>query len=121
MRGRYSINSGVHSNVFVLFKVIFFFFFFNDTATTEIYTLSLHDALPIFDPFDQHGQLVHVREDPDCGALGDGARPMPMVSRRIRRIRGDVTNQVAGVVGPHVIAQWLQLACAASARASWSH
>src|SRR5574338_342202 len=28
-------------------KYIFFFFFFNDTATTEIYTLSLHDALPI--------------------------------------------------------------------------
>src|SRR5437773_9716847 len=27
---------------------VFFFFFFNDTATTEIYTLSLHDALPIF-------------------------------------------------------------------------
>jgi len=26
-------------------------FFFNDTATTEIYTLSLHDALPIFKPF----------------------------------------------------------------------
>src|SRR3712207_8509962 len=26
------------------------FFFFNDTATTEIYTLSLHDALPIFMP-----------------------------------------------------------------------
>src|SRR5215203_6528682 len=27
--------------------IFFFFFFFNDTATTEIYTLSLHDALPI--------------------------------------------------------------------------
>src|SRR6266704_6825682 len=27
-----------------------FFFFFNDTATTEIYTLSLHDALPILRP-----------------------------------------------------------------------
>src|SRR5258707_15788060 len=26
---------------------LYFFFFFNDTATTEIYTLSLHDALPI--------------------------------------------------------------------------
>src|SRR2546427_6884028 len=26
---------------------MFYFFFFNDTATTEIYTLSLHDALPI--------------------------------------------------------------------------
>ena len=31
-----------------------FFFFFNDTATTEIYTLSLHDALPIYQfQFDQ--------------------------------------------------------------------
>src|SRR3712207_7873849 len=29
---------------------MFLFFFFNDTATTEIYTLSLHDALPIFVP-----------------------------------------------------------------------
>src|SRR2546429_1844802 len=28
--------------------MLFFFFFFNDTATTEIYTLSLHDALPIW-------------------------------------------------------------------------
>src|SRR2546426_8353847 len=32
----------------MLFSYFFFFFFFNDTATTEIYTLSLHDALPIF-------------------------------------------------------------------------
>src|SRR5260370_28630787 len=31
----------------ILRTPIFFFFFFNDTATTEIYTLSLHDALPI--------------------------------------------------------------------------
>src|SRR3989442_12485078 len=30
-----------------LHLISFFFFFFNDTATTEIYTLSLHDALPI--------------------------------------------------------------------------
>src|SRR6266571_6143926 len=30
-----------------MINVIFFCFFFNDTATTEIYTLSLHDALPI--------------------------------------------------------------------------
>src|SRR5438034_11479510 len=29
------------------FFIFFFFFFFNDTAPTEIYTLSLHDALPI--------------------------------------------------------------------------
>src|SRR5215467_16028591 len=32
-----------------IFYLFFFFFFFNDTATTEIYTLSLHDALPIPD------------------------------------------------------------------------
>src|SRR2546430_13423331 len=31
----------------LLLSIFFFFFFFNDTATTEIYTLSLHDALPI--------------------------------------------------------------------------
>src|SRR5258708_36423256 len=35
------------------FSLFFFFFFFNDTATTEIYTLSLHDALPI-----SHSQWV---------------------------------------------------------------
>src|SRR3712207_8015324 len=34
---------------------LFFFFFFNDTATTEIYTLSLHDALPIF--VEEHAKL----------------------------------------------------------------
>ena len=33
---------------FFFFFYFFSFFFFNDTATTEIYTLSLHDALPIF-------------------------------------------------------------------------
>src|SRR5258708_38149163 len=39
------------------------FFFFNDTATTEIYTLSLHDALPIFEValrvLDHLGRLGH--------------------------------------------------------------
>src|SRR2546428_9474366 len=35
-----------------------FFFFFNDTATTEIYTLSLHDALPIL-------RLDHLAVDPE--------------------------------------------------------
>src|SRR5438270_7873377 len=32
-------------------RLVRFFFFFNDTATTEIYTLSLHDALPIWKGF----------------------------------------------------------------------
>src|SRR5258707_2210767 len=37
-----------HCYIFLSYTSILFFFFFNDTATTEIYTLSLHDALPIF-------------------------------------------------------------------------
>src|SRR5437870_8262179 len=36
-----------------LVVILFFLFFFNDTATTEIYTLSLHDALPIWDNRDR--------------------------------------------------------------------
>src|SRR3989449_10982503 len=34
-------------SIIIIFCLFIFFFFFNDTATTEIYTLSLHDALPI--------------------------------------------------------------------------
>src|SRR2546423_12730433 len=34
-------------SIFLLDSFFVVFFFFNDTATTEIYTLSLHDALPI--------------------------------------------------------------------------
>src|SRR5438552_10196208 len=48
---------------------VFFFFFFNDTPTTEIYTLSLHDALPIFD------RPAHATE-PDQGPQGRTRRCM---------------------------------------------
>src|SRR3712207_9190222 len=37
-----------YCHILSLHQKIYFFFFFNDTATTEIYTLSLHDALPIY-------------------------------------------------------------------------
>src|SRR5256885_706201 len=37
----------VFFSLFIFLLSFSFFFFFNDTATTEIYTLSLHDALPI--------------------------------------------------------------------------
>src|SRR5437016_11567684 len=58
--------------VFFLF-VLFFTFFFNDTATTEIYTLSLHDALPISEgeadavvaDFDAHLAVGGVHADVD--------------------------------------------------------
>src|SRR2546430_5986042 len=45
------------------------FFFFNDTATTEIYTLSLHDALPIsFEQLHEHVARGHMTG----GAVGGG-------------------------------------------------
>src|SRR2546422_5630738 len=40
----------MHAHIQFLAHVLLVFFFFNDTATTEIYTLSLHDALPISSP-----------------------------------------------------------------------
>src|SRR5256885_3516192 len=57
----------------------FTFFFFNDTATTEIYTLSLHDALPIFSAQEQQRapavRDAHAPEllaHPEVQALGVG-------------------------------------------------
>src|SRR5437764_10187278 len=47
--GRLSLCVDTSSSfVFVRVVFLYLFFFFNDTATTEIYTLSLHDALPIW-------------------------------------------------------------------------
>src|SRR3989442_3931388 len=59
--------------------MIHLFFFFNDTATTEIYTLSLHDALPISQlgvVITRGGEIVLCRDiDSDrVPVLGDEAR-----------------------------------------------
>src|SRR6266542_6653006 len=56
----------------VSFLFFLFFFFFNDTATTEIYTLSLHDALPIsvselLYPLMQAYDSVAVKADVELG------------------------------------------------------
>src|SRR5256885_9324865 len=49
---------------------MFSFFFFNDTATTEIYTLSLHDALPIYRiPRHPHLRPGRPRHDPPAADL----------------------------------------------------
>src|SRR6266705_4339345 len=56
--------------------LFFFFFFFNDTATTEIYTLSLHDALPISPP-------LQVQE----------RRPAPAPRRRSRKCPSQNRNE----------------------------
>src|SRR5256885_6292658 len=51
-----------------------FFFFFNDTATTEIYTLSLHDALPISGRED-HGRQRAAAHPVQPGRPAAGPRP----------------------------------------------
>src|SRR5256885_14096774 len=50
----------------------FFFFFFNDTATTEIYTLSLHDALPISLPRAGAGRSREAPGSEDGRRAGGG-------------------------------------------------
>src|SRR2546430_10174715 len=49
------------------FSPILIFFFFNDTATTEIYTLSLHDALPISRPSNGAPDALHIARQNDDG------------------------------------------------------
>src|SRR5215813_14812193 len=59
--------------------MFYFFFFFNDTATTEIYTLSLHDALPISVAENRRRDRVGGDDHAagavtDVGELGEGDR-----------------------------------------------
>src|SRR5205814_10482941 len=58
-----AIDSCIEIGVIVsLITILFFSFFFIDTPTTEIYTLSLHDALPICDYFRDIGRMVLAAE-----------------------------------------------------------
>src|SRR2546430_15701502 len=57
--------------------VYFFLFFFNDTATTEIYTLSLHDALPICHVLADVGQHHLARDDEEAAAVDGRDRAVP--------------------------------------------
>src|SRR5256885_11156577 len=73
----------------VIIHIIFFFFFFNDTATTEIYTLSLHDALPIWGtlsaPYARAAAAVFGR-----ASIPTGARDQ---SRQTDFRHGEVTDR----------------------------
>src|SRR5258707_370903 len=73
------------------------FFFFNDTATTEIYTLSLHDALPIY-----------VEFAAACHRLADG-NPLVLLEM-CRRLQGagvvPVTGQASRVAEIGAVALW---------------
>src|SRR6266446_258003 len=68
----------------------FVFFFFNDTATTEIYTLSLHDALPIFDGL----ELAQMIRQPE--SKGNPYAPIIMLTGHSEKRRVTVARD-AGV------------------------
>src|SRR2546429_3550180 len=62
------------------------FFFFNDTATTEIYTLSLHDALPIYTaPLLKHCQRNAERENTDEAGMQQGEQVDFFAGRKTKK------------------------------------
>src|SRR3712207_8923292 len=83
-------------------------FFFNDTATTEIYTLSLHDALPISDGPRGAGSDAVARRirrtrpqrlcraeqaaGPRAGAAGPARRPRDALDRKSTRLNSSHAN-----------------------------
>src|SRR6266496_3816064 len=94
----------------------YFFFFFNDTATTEIYTLSLHDALPIRRPGRDLRGRTAARPGPPEPAEPDradepppaavpqpdhGSRPAPAVRGRRQRLVPDRQDRRHRVPLPH--------------------
>src|SRR3712207_9042962 len=65
----------------------YLFFFFNDTATTEIYTLSLHDALPISRSAVDGGGHAHARPASACARRAGGAARVRLRGRTDGRRR----------------------------------
>src|SRR4051812_49452330 len=68
-------------------------FFFNDTATTEIYTLSLHDALPIYEPaFAQTGVDAALEQalGPEVPLARGGREPAPRSEEHTSELQSHV-------------------------------
>src|SRR5437773_4328205 len=64
------------------FRLYFLFFFFTPTPTTDIYTLSLHDALPIFEPVSVDEAFVDLTGTE--GLFGSALDAVRAIKRRIR-------------------------------------
>ena len=80
---------------------MFYFFFFNDTATTEIYTLSLHDALPISNALENyflHEASVALLSGSAFGKYGEGylrlsyANSIDNIDRALQRMQTAIEN-----------------------------
>src|SRR5258705_7284358 len=84
--------------------MVFLFFFFNDTATTEIYTLSLHDALPIYPMhlikvgeawyWDWFAGLSRGARDERMNALARKARVFDTITEEVRERSEEHTSEL---------------------------
>ena len=88
-----------------------FFFCFNDTATTEIYTVALHDALPIYDLglgphiFDDHAEdLAKRAADANPTVVLEIAAGTGIVTRKLRDALNPATHLVATDLNPPMLA-----------------
>src|SRR2546422_6982271 len=74
----------------------YFFFFFNDTATTEIYTLSLHDALPISRPQESciTPSMRERTSSPPTACLSSGSPSSDRKSTRLNSSHGYISYAV---------------------------
>src|SRR5207249_5826588 len=66
----------------ILFIFLSFFFFFNDTSSTEIYTLSLHDALPIWSVYSANTLCLDDYRHGRVFFIGDAAHIVPIFGVR---------------------------------------
>src|SRR3989442_8034449 len=87
-------------------SLVFSLFFFNDTATTEIYTLSLHDALPILPNLlkiaQKHGAALAIDDAHAVGVLGprgDGTAAHFGLSDDVDLIVGTFSKSLASIGG----------------------
>src|SRR5207245_11484794 len=74
--------------------LVLFFFFFNDTAPTEIYTLSLHDALPISSPSAKAGTRWAPAPSPKSSSSFGISRQGDRKSTRLNSSHGSISYAV---------------------------
>src|SRR5256885_16572400 len=89
-------------------NLCFFFFFFNDTATTEIYTLSLHDALPIC----LFGQMAADLLSDERHILAQSWRAS--ARRWLRSLKDAVSSRIGSMHGARAAVHGAQMTAPAS-------